>query len=105
MYETKKVVVVATDGTPITLEVPVYLPSKERARYLREVFDGKVDGIEVDFPDGHWKGRVHVVCARRSLVEDAKEALEFMGALVDEVTVWPGGRWFVTSEGYWAHGF
>lgn len=103
--ETRTVTVVAEDGTPVTLNVPTTLPTEERAEYLRRLFADEVDGVSVTFPDGDWKGRAHAVAHGRALLADTKEAFEFMGALVDEVTAWPGGRFFVSSKGYHAHGF
>ena len=105
--ETKNVTVVATDGTPITLAVPTTIPTEERAEYLRALFGGKVAECLMYFPGaerGEWRGPVYAVCPS-TLVEDVKEALEFMGALVDRVLSLPDGRVTVMSDGYWAHGF
>lgn len=102
--ETKTVTVVATDGTPVTLNVPTTLPTEERAEYLRKLFGGKVEGFEVSFPDGDWKGRVRVTCSLEK-ARDAEEAMEFMGALPDRTDPRWDGRVTVSSKGYYAHGF
>lgn len=103
--ETRRVTAIAEDGTPVTLVVPTNLPTEDRAEYLRRVFDNKLDGVRVSFPDGDWKGRVTVRCDNRTLVADAREALEFMGALPDGERVDADGGVTVFSRGYYAHGF
>jgi len=101
--KTRKVVVKAEDGTKVTLVVPVDLPSDERAEYLRELFGGKVPGVEVLFPKGDWKGPVEAKCDP-AVVPDLMEAMRFFGAPVDAFGV-SGNDATLFSHGYYAHGF
>jgi len=95
----KKVDVLATDGSTVSLVVPTDLPRPERAEYLRRLWTEHVREL-----DGSWKGRVLARVAPE-LADDMAEALEFMGALVDKREALPSGRVSLYSEGYWAHGF
>ena len=97
--ETKTLTLVATDGTPVKVNVPTTLLSEERGDYLRGLFSKYVFEL-----DGHWKGRVKATVPT-TLADDVAEAMEFMGALVDKRSDVGMGVTALFSEGYWAHGF
>lgn len=98
--QTKTIQATTTDGDTIAIRVPTAeLPSDERAEYLRSLF--AEHGRELD---DHWKGRI-LARVPATLADDVAEAMEFMGAIVDERKVLPSGRVHLYSTGYWAHGF
>lgn len=58
----------------------------------------------VTHPDGHWKGRA-VALAPNGLADDIRDAMDFMGSLVDEEVQLENGWTLLASAGYWARGF
>ncbi len=58
----------------------------------------------VSHPEGHWKGSAIAVVnqSQRALV---REAMDFMGSLVDQELKLSDGNIALYSKGYWAHGF
>jgi len=89
----------AADGTPVTLCVPLDLPSEERAEKLRVLYTQWVT-----HPDKHWKGRAQArVPAEQA--DDVADATDFIGSILDERRTLPSGRVLLKSDGYWAHGF
>ena len=58
----------------------------------------------VSHPEGHWKGSAIAMVnqEQRALV---REAMDFMGSLVDHEETLSDGKIALYSKGYWAHGF
>lgn len=89
-----------TDGDTIEIAVPIdSLPTEERAEELRALFAEHVRELDDD-----WKGRV-LARVPATIADDVAEAMDFMGAIVDERKVLPSGRVHLYSNGYRAHGF
>ncbi|NIQ97061.1 MAG: hypothetical protein GWN87_24955 [Desulfuromonadales bacterium] len=98
--DTMTVNLTSTDGDEIAVNVPTSLPTEERAEELRRLWDRHV--VELD---GHWKGPVKAV-VRPEIADDVAEAMNFMGAIVDDRYRSNLGRAItLKSRGYWAHGF
>ena len=92
------------DNVKITLATGSLLSPVAKRRSgdeLQALFQEHVRHLE---PDCGWKGRVEAVVAP-DLVDGVREAMNFMGALVDDESPAPDGRTRLYSEGYWAHGF
>ncbi len=88
----------ADDGTLVNIEVPLNLPSEERAEELRELYTKHVKHNE-----GHWKGPCWAVVPTE-LADDVAEAMNFMGSIVDARNEFVGSV-LLSSRGYSAHGF
>jgi len=76
-------------------------PTHKRAEQLRALYAEHVTHLEPDFG---WKGAVEAVVPAE-LVADVREAMDFMGSLVDHEEDAAGGKTRLYSEGYYAHGF
>ena len=75
------------------------MTDQKKAQSLRDAYNKFVT-----HPDGHWKGSAIAVVnqEQRSLV---REAMNFMGSLVDQELILGDGQIALYSRGYWAHGF
>ena len=71
----------------------------QKAQQLRDAYNKFVS-----HPDGHWKGSAIAVVnqEQRALV---REAMDFMGSIVDQEMILGDGHIALYSKGYWAHGF
>lgn len=81
------------------------LPSETRAQELRNLFSERIEPLN-DNLRTPWKGRVLIVVEpeeSREMVETCKEAMNFMGAIVDEVKSLPDGSVKLFSKGYYHH--
>lgn len=76
------------------------MPTQERAELLRKAYNQYVT-----HPDGHWKGRAQARLHDKETAALVAEAMDFMGSIVDEITLLPSGAINLYSDGYWAHGF
>ena len=95
-YDTIKTTATATNGSTLTLVVPMLIPTQERAGVLRQLYTRLVR-----HPGGHWKGRAEAVVAPH-LADDVADAMGFMGSIVDVRETLPDGSIRLYSEGYWA---
>lgn len=86
------------------IEEKFNLPSNERAEELREIFSDKAQFLDEDLRSP-WKGRVICMVERTDdvSVEDVREAMNFIGAIVDEVEELPDGSVKLFSKGYYHH--
>ena len=55
-------------------------------------------------PEFGWKGEVSATVPA-AIADDVAEAMNFVGALVDDEQELEDGSVRLWSEGYWAHGF
>lgn len=81
------------------------LPTETRAQELRNLFSERIETLN-DNLRTPWKGRVLIVVEpeeSREMVETCKEAMNFMGAIVDEVKSLPDGSVKLFSKGYYHH--
>ena len=71
----------------------------QQAQQLRDAYNKFVSHTE-----GHWKGTAIAVVnqEQRSLV---REAMDFMGSIVDQELELSDGKIVLYSKGYWSHGF
>ena len=71
----------------------------QEAQQLRDAYNKFVT-----HPNGHWKDIAIAVVnqEQRPLV---REAMNFMGSLVDQEMILVNGQIALYSKGYWAHGF
>lgn len=81
--------------------VRYYAPTHKRAEQLRELYQEHVKVLEPDFG---WKGAVEAVVPA-AIAADVREAMDFMGSIVDDEYDEEGGKVRLFSEGYYAHGF
>jgi len=77
------------------------LPSGSRATELREMFSKHVTYLD-DSLNTSWKGRVEAVVPEEK-ASDMREAMDFIGASVDNETKLAGGRVRLYSRGYYFH--
>jgi len=73
----------------------------QHARRMRSVYKRHVKTL-VD--GANWRGPCQATVDLPD-IDDVREAMNFMGSLVDTETTLPSGRVRLTSRGYWAHGF
>ena len=80
------------------------LPSVDRATELRNIFSEYAQFLDGDL-NTPWKGRVIAVVDRfdDESVEDVEEAMNFIGAIVDEKEEQPDGSVKLFSNGYYHH--
>jgi len=81
------------------------LPTETRAQELRNLFSERIEP-QNDNLRTPWKGRVLIVVEPtepREMVEMCKEAMDFMGAIVDQVKSLPDGSVKLFSKGYYHH--
>lgn len=80
------------------------LPSDSRASELRRIFSEYAEFIDQSL-NTPWKGRVVAVVDRfdDESVEDVEEAMDFIGAIVDEKEEQPDGSVKLFSKGYYHH--
>lgn len=76
-------------------------PTQKRAEQLRVLYNEHVTALKPEFGQ---KGPVEAVVPA-ALVDDVREAMDFMGSLVDNEEDVAGGKVRLYSEGYYAHGF
>ena len=71
----------------------------QEVQQLRDAYDSFVS-----HPEGHWKGSAIAVVnqEQRPIV---REAMNFMGSIVDQELTLGDGKIALYSKGYWAHGF
>lgn len=81
--------------------VKCWSPTAKRGEQLQALYKEHVKSLE---EDGHWKGRCYADVPAE-LVDDVREAMDYMGSLVDNEQPLAGGGTRLHSEGYWAHGF
>ena len=104
-YPTNDVVIAEPGKPPIMLVVPAEVPSTDRAEVLRSLYKEHVRPLPFGpKKEVHWKGP----CAAEvpaAIASDVADAMNFMGAIVDDRRSLPDGIVRLYSEGYWAHGF
>jgi hypothetical protein len=105
VYPTNDVVLSEAGKPTITMVIPASIPSQDRSTLLRQLYGEHVKPLPFGPKrETHWKGP----CAAEvpaAIADDVTEAMDFMGAIVDDRRDLPGGRVRLYSEGYWAHGF
>ena len=102
------------ETSPVEVTFPLDIPTHERAEYLRSLWTQHVQygqqnvaamaakGIAYT-PD--WKGPCYANVPK-AIADDVAEAMDFMGALVDDRTPCSDGETVALfSRGYRAHGF
>lgn len=95
-----KVMTMTTDdGTPTEVVVPDDFPTQSQAEVLKAAYKEHVIA-----PYGDWRGPCLAVVSpeKAALV---REAMDFMGSIVDHEDVTADGDIRLASDGYWAHGF
>lgn len=106
MYPTKTVEMQGTDASgntvaiPVTL--PVSLPSEDRCDLLQSLWSQHVKHEKAE--QFGWKGPCHAL-VEASIAADVAEAMDFMGAIVDDRRTLANGQVLLSSRGYYAHGF
>jgi hypothetical protein len=85
-------------------DIEKQLPSQERAEELREIFSEYSQFLEEDIYSP-WKGKVICIVERSDdeTVDDVREAMNFIGAIVDSVEEQPDGSVKLFSGGYYHH--
>lgn len=80
------------------------LPSDSRATKLRSIFSEYAQFLDDDLYTP-WKGPVVAIVDRSDdeSVEDVEEAMDFIGAIVDEKEEMPDGSVKLFSKGYYHH--
>ena len=71
----------------------------QKAQQLRDAYDKFVS-----HPEGHWKGSA-IAVVNQEQEPLVREAMNFMGSLVDQEMILGDGQIALYSKGYWAHGF
>lgn len=89
-----------TDTTS-TEEVFQNLPSQEEAQELRNFFSENIEYLDEDVYSP-WKGRVQAVVDKED-ADKMREAMNFVGALVDNEKELPDGKVKLFSRGYYHH--
>lgn len=77
------------------------LPSQEKAQELRNFFSENIEYLEEDVYSP-WKGRVYAVVQKEDRAK-MREAMNFVGAIVDNEKELPDGRIKLFSRGYYHH--
>lgn len=78
-----------------------YAPTHKRGEALRALFQAHVEHLDAEFG---WRGRVSATVPA-AIAPDVREAMDFIGALVDDEDDIGDGTVRLFSEGYYAHGF
>ena len=82
--------------------VTCWTATSKRAEQLRALYDEHVEHPErAEFG---WKGACEATVPA-AIADDVREAMDFMGSLVDDEGDAGGGKVRLFSEGYYAHGF
>lgn len=120
MYRTLTTTVPATDALtgkiiPVTLTVPMDLPTEARADYLRKLWSEHVQYGQKNVAEMAARGIAYTPDPKgpcyanvpADIADDVAEAMDFMGAIVDDRRpITDGsGRIALFSRGYRAHGF
>ena len=81
--------------------IPFERDTQEHSEALRALYR---DHVVATGKDGHWKGPC-MAKVPAELANDVRDAMNFMGSLVDSERELVSGMVVLRSRGYWSHGF